>query len=108
MSWLIELSQGFPGLATLGPLTKGAVVIAMGVFCLALALNFFRLAVGPHIEDRVLALDTLYVNALALTVLLGIAFGTRVTFEAAIVIAMLGFIGTVVVAKYLTQGDIVK
>jgi len=81
---------------------------AIGGFALALLLNAWRLLRGPGLPDRILALDTLYINTLALLVLLGIYRGTDVYFEAALVIAMLGFIGTVVLSKFLLRGDIVE
>jgi multicomponent K+:H+ antiporter subunit F len=80
--------------------------IAMGAFVLALALSAWRLLRGPGLADRVLALDALYVNTLALLVLMGIGYGTTLYFEVALVIAMLGFVGTVVLSKFLAQGDI--
>jgi multicomponent K+:H+ antiporter subunit F len=82
--------------------------VAIGIFALALLLAAYRLLRGPGLADRVLALDTLYVNALALLILVGIRFRSAVYFEAALVIAALGFIGTVVLAKYLVRGDIVE
>ncbi len=81
---------------------------AMGALAVALALNTYRLLRGPTLPDRILALDTLYINALALLVLLGIRFHTTLYFEAALLIAMLGFISTVVLSKYLLRGDIVQ
>lgn len=81
---------------------------AIGAFALALLLNAWRLLRGPGMPDRILALDTLYINTLALLVLLGIWFGTDVYFEVALLIAMLGFISTVVLSKYLLRGDIVE
>ena len=92
----------------LGVFTLYAVVFAITAFTLAIALNLYRLIRGPNAEDRILALDTAYINSLALTVLLGIVFNTSVFFEAALVIALLGFLGTVVMAKFLRQGDIVE
>jgi multicomponent K+:H+ antiporter subunit F len=82
--------------------------IAMGVFALSLLLNAWRLLAGPSMPDRILALDTLYVNSLALLVLAGIHFSTALFFEVALVIAMLGFVGTVVLSKFLLRGDIVE
>jgi multicomponent K+:H+ antiporter subunit F len=82
--------------------------IAMGAFVLALALSAWRLLRGPGLADRVLALDALYVNTLALLVLMGIGYGTTLYFEVALVIAMLGFVGTVVLSKFLAQGDIAR
>ena len=81
---------------------------AMAAFALALALNAWRLLKGPSLADRILALDTLYINALALLVLLGIQRGTQLYFEAALMIAMLGFASTVALSKYLLRGDIVE
>ena len=81
---------------------------AIGAFTLALLLNLYRLLRGPGLADRILALDTLYINSLALLILLGIRFGTAVFFEAALVIAALGFVGTVVLSKFVRYGDIVE
>jgi len=81
---------------------------AAGGFALALLLNGWRLLRGPGLPDRILALDTLYVNTLALLVLLGIQWNTPLYFEAAMLIAMLGFVGTVVLSKHLLRGDIVE
>ncbi len=58
--------------------------------------------------DRILALDTLYINALALVVLMGIQFRSTAFFEAALLIALLGFVGTVAMTKYLLRGDIIE
>ena len=84
-----------------------ALTLSLGMFGLALVLSCWRLLVGPDVLDRVLALDTLYVNALAVVVLLGLGFGTQVYFEAALVIAMLGFVGTVVTARFIARGDVI-
>jgi multicomponent K+:H+ antiporter subunit F len=84
-----------------------ALTLALGMFGLALVLTCWRLIVGPDILDRVLALDTLYVNALAMVILLGLRFRTQIYFEVALVIAMLGFVGTVAVARFVARGDIV-
>jgi multicomponent K+:H+ antiporter subunit F len=82
--------------------------LAMGGFALALLLNAWRLLRGPGVADRILALDTMYINALALLVLLGIYMGSELYFEAALMIAMLGFAGTVALSKYLLRSDIVE
>lgn len=80
----------------------------IAAFALALLLNTWRLLIGPSLVDRVLALDTLYINTLALLILLGVYFDTVLYFEAALVIAMMGFIGTVMVSKFLLRGDVVE
>ncbi len=82
--------------------------LAIGAFTLALLLNLYRLLRGPGLADRILALDTLYINSLALLILVGIRFDTAVFFEAALVIALLGFVGTVALSKFVVRGDIVE
>lgn len=82
-------------------------------FCLAmlgaaLLLAVARLVRGPSLPDRVLALDTLYINAIALIILYGIWRGTELFFEIALLIAVLGFVSTVAVAKYMLRGDIIE
>ncbi|GAB3483352.1 K+/H+ antiporter subunit F [Azotobacter salinestris] len=77
------------------------------VIGLALALNLVRLIKGPSLPDRILALDTLYINALALIVLFGIWLASDLFFEAALLIAVMGFVGTVAAGKYLLRGDII-
>ena len=74
----------------------------------AMALNLWRLWRGPDAVDRVLALDTLTINAIALLVLFGIRAGGDVYFEAALIIAVMGFVGTAALCKYLLRGDIIE
>ncbi len=81
---------------------------AAGAFVVALVLAAWRLLRGPTLADRILALDALYVNSVALLVLIGIYFGTQTYFEVALIIAMMGFVSTVVLAKYLLRGDIIE
>ncbi len=85
-----------------------AIYIALGLVSTALALSFWRLLLGPSKPDRILALDTLYVNTVALLVLRGIQLGSDLYFEAALLIAMIGFVGTVALSKFLTRGDIIE
>jgi multicomponent K+:H+ antiporter subunit F len=80
----------------------------MAVLVLAMALNAWRLMRGPAMVDRILALDTLYINTIALLVLLGMQRATAMYFEAALLIALLGFVSTVVLSKFLLRGDIVE
>ena len=80
----------------------------MAALALALALNAWRLFKGPALTDSILALDTLYINTLALVVVVGIWQGSKVNFEIALLIGLLGFIGTVALAKVLVRGDIVE
>ena len=85
-----------------------ALNIGIGAITLAVLLCAWRLLRGPTITDRVLALDTLYMNAVALIVLLGIRWNTALLFEGALLVAMLGFASTVGLARYLSRGDVVE
>jgi multicomponent K+:H+ antiporter subunit F len=77
-----------------------------GAFVLALVMNAIRLLRGPDLADRILALDTLYVNALALLVVVGLALADKVYFEVALLVGLLGFVGTVALALFVKRGDI--
>ena len=68
----------------------------------------WRLLRGPETVDRVLALDTLYVNVVAVVILLGMRWRTDLLFEAALIVAMLGFVSTVALSRYLTRGDVIE
>ena len=85
-----------------------ALDLATGAVALAMLLCGWRLLAGPSLPDRVLALDTLAINAVALVVLLGLRWQTPLLFEAALIVALLGFVGTVALARYLSRGDVVE
>jgi len=84
------------------------IPIAMTLFAIAALLNLYRLAVGPDIVDRILALDTLMINSIALIVLADMRMGLGVLFELALLIALMGFVGTVAMSKYLLRGDVIE
>ena len=84
-----------------------ALGVAFGAVGLALLLTAWRLLRGPDAPDRVLAVDTLYVNVVALVVLLGIAYDTHALFEAALLVALIGFVATVALARYVFRGNVV-
>ncbi len=79
-----------------------------GMLVLAMVFNLWRALRGPALPDRILVLDTLYINALALLVLLGIGFGSQLYFEVALVIAALGFVGTVALARYVLRREVIE
>lgn len=85
-----------------------ALTIGIGAVTLTLLLCGWRLLLGPTIADRVLALDTLYLSLVALVVMLGLRWQTPLLFEAALIVALLGFVGTVALARYLSRGDVVE
>jgi len=83
------------------------IPFCMTLMGVAVTLNVIRLVRGPDLPDRVLALDTLYINALALIVVFGIWLKSDLFFEAALLIAVMGFVGTVAVGKHLLHGEII-
>jgi multicomponent K+:H+ antiporter subunit F len=85
-----------------------ALYVAFALVGAAFAMSCYRLLAGPSAPDRILALDTLYINAIALLVLLGIALASPLYFEAALLIALMGFVGTVALCKFLLRGDIIE
>jgi multicomponent K+:H+ antiporter subunit F len=85
-----------------------ALAIAALLLGCGLLLNVWRLVVGPDAADRILALDTMSVNVAGLLIVFCIEAGSQLYFEAALLIAALGFIGTVALAKYLLRGDIIE
>ena len=85
-----------------------ALVAAQVFIALAMACAAFRLLAGPRAQDRVLALDTLYVNAMLLMVTFGMRAGSTHYFEAALVIGGIGFVATAALAKFLMRGAVIE
>jgi len=75
---------------------------------LAMILCMVRLLIGPAAQDRVLALDTLWMCAMLLALALGIRFGNLIYFEAAMLIALTGFVSTVALTKFLMRGEVIE
>ena len=89
-------------------LLDGAILFAQIALAVAMACAAIRLLLGPRAQDRVLAMDTLYVNAMLLILTFGIRTGSTLYFEAALVIAALGFVSTAAVAKFLLRGEVIE
>ena len=85
-----------------------AVNVGLGVVGLAMLMSLYRLLCGPSLPDRILALDTLYVNTIPALILFGMQLRSSIYFEAALLIAMLGFVSTVVLSKYVLRRDIME
>lgn len=85
-----------------------ALAFALAAASAATALTLWRLVAGPSAVDRILALDTLAINAIAIIVLAGIAWSSSLYFEAAMLFAMVGFLTTVAFCKYLTRGNVME
>lgn len=84
-------------------LTTAQVMLA-----LAMIATICRVIKGPRAQDRIVSLDALYVNAMLLLVVFGIRYGTSVYFEVALIISLLGFVGTVALAKFLMRGEVIE
>ena len=86
------------------------LALGFALACVGLAILFctLRLLIGPSAQDRVLALDTLWMCCMLLCLLLGMRFGSMVYFEVALLIALLGFASTVALAKFLMRGEIIE
>jgi len=87
---------------------NASLLLAQVLLALAMLFATVRLLAGPRAQDRVLALDTLYVNAMLLMLTFGIRDGNALYFEAAVVIALLGFVSTAALAKFLLRGEVIE
>lgn len=85
-----------------------AITASQVILGFAMACATWRVIVGPRAQDRVLGLDTLYVNAMLILITFGIQTGRTLYFESALVIGMLGFTGTVALAKFLMRGEVIE
>jgi len=89
-------------------LLGGALVLAQVLLAIAMLCAAARLVIGPRAQDRVLALDTLYVDAMLLMLTFGMREATALYIEIALVIAMLGFVSTAALARFLLRGEVIE
>jgi len=89
-------------------LVSWAANIALFLFTAGLCIAAIRLMLGPDITDRVLALDTMYVNGLLILLTLGVRFGLEIYFDIALLLALFGFVGSVAMAKFLVRGEVIE
>ncbi|MFQ1702175.1 K+/H+ antiporter subunit F [Loktanella agnita] len=87
---------------------EAALMFTATCYGLGLLLNLWRMATGPDTADRILALDTMVINMIALLVLYGVWQGTAIYFEAAMLVAMVGFVSTVAYCRFVLRGDIIE
>jgi multicomponent K+:H+ antiporter subunit F len=90
------------------PILSVAIVIALGCYALAMVFALLRLLRGPSAQDRVLALDFLYVNGMLAMLVLGIRFASSLYFVAALLIALFGFVSSAALAKFLLRGEVIE
>ncbi|HEY9569145.1 MAG TPA: K+/H+ antiporter subunit F [Thalassobaculum sp.] len=85
-----------------------ALIMAQLFLAVAMGCAAYRLLIGPRAQDRIIGLDTLYVNAMLLLLTFGIRTGSTLYFEIALVIALLGFVATVALARFLMRGEVIE
>ena len=85
-----------------------SLLIAQILLGIAMVIAAFRMIRGPRAQDRIVAFDALYVNVMLLLLVFGIGTGSTLYFEAALVISLLGFIGTLALAKFVMRGEIIE
>jgi multicomponent K+:H+ antiporter subunit F len=89
-------------------LLAGALAVALGCLTVAMMLALARLIMGPRAEDRILAFDCLYMNAMLLILTLGLVYRSAAYFEAALLIALFGFVGSSAMSKFILRGEIIE
>lgn len=85
-----------------------SITLAQILLAIAMVISVYRIAIGPRAQDRVLGMDTLYVNAMLLLLSFGLRTGNDIYIEAALLIAILGFVSTVALAKFLMRGEVIE
>lgn len=90
------------------PVVLMGIWMSAGLFMMAMACNLYRIVIGPSLADRIAALDSLSINAIGPILLLGMNTGQRSTIDAAILVALLGFLSTAALCKYLLRGMIIE
>jgi multicomponent K+:H+ antiporter subunit F len=89
-------------------MTSYALIFSFGCVSLALFFCLWRLIIGPSVADRIIAIDTMVINAIALVILYGIYYQTTIYFESALLFAMFGFVATVAYCRFLLRGDVIE
>jgi multicomponent K+:H+ antiporter subunit F len=92
----------------MSPVLAWSITVAQTLLGLAMACATFRILYGPRAQDRVVGFDSLYVNSMLLLLVFGIGSGSTHYFEAALIIALLGFVSTVALAKFLLRGEVIE
>ncbi|WP_380058180.1 K+/H+ antiporter subunit F [Falsihalocynthiibacter sp. SS001] len=85
-----------------------AINFAVGCFGAALLMNLWKILRAEGVTDRILALDTMVINVIALIILHGMQYKTEMVFEAALIISMLGFVSTVAYTRFMLRGNIIE
>ncbi|WP_110951882.1 K+/H+ antiporter subunit F [Pseudomonas bohemica] len=92
----------------MSPLLTNAILLSLSLFTVAMILTLIRLFKGPSAQDRVMALDYQYLLAMLMMLVLGIRYASDTYFEAALLIALFGFVGSFALAKFLLRGEVIE
>ncbi|AKJ30068.1 K+/H+ antiporter subunit F [Caldimonas brevitalea] len=92
----------------MSPLLSGAVAVTLGLYAVAMLLALVRVLRGPRAQDRVLALDFMFIVVLLVMMVLAIRYDSRMYFEGALLIALFGFVGSFAMAKFLLRGEVIE
>ncbi len=92
----------------MNPILSWTLPLALFMLLLAMIFTMVRLIKGPSAEDRVLALDCMYLNGMLVMLVLGLVYGSSHYFEAALLIALFGFVGSTAMAKFLLRGEVIE
>lgn len=92
----------------MSPFLFGAIVFTLGCYALAMALALLRLFRGPSAQDRVLAMDLIYTIGMLVLMVLAIRYRSAMYFEAALLIALFGFVSSMAMAKFLLRGEVIE
>jgi multicomponent K+:H+ antiporter subunit F len=90
------------------PILSWALPLALCLLVLAMVFALARLLKGPSAQDRVLALDCMYLNGMLLALVMGVHYGSSTYFEGALLIALFSFVGTTAMAKFLLRGEVIE
>ena len=92
----------------MSPLLSTAIYFALSCYAIAMAMSLVRLARGPSAQDRILALDYMMVTGMFVMLVLGIRYSSSMYFEASLLIALFGFVGSTALAKFLLRGEVIE
>ena len=92
----------------MSPLLSGAITLTLWLYGLAILLMLWRMLRGPSAQDRVLAIDAIYVIGMLVALVIGIRYTSSMYFEAALLISLFGFVSTAAMAKFLLRGEVIE
>lgn len=91
----------------MSPILSLAIAVTLGLYAIAMAIGVIRLFRGPSAQDRVLAMDFIYVVGMLVMLVLAIRYDSEMYFEGALLMALFGFVGSVAMAKFLLRGEVI-